>query len=491
MDPIEKLNAMSTKKLANNKDLNLRGEALKSMGSSSQENFFRKSQKNFSLSKSEAYGTIIQIMKTDIFQIQELINEFSYITKMFKLSSRNLYTSKKITEIDENRNVKALIDRINEEASTPEKLGKTYACTNANELVMKMGVELSLYETFIKKINELFFILNLKFSGEENSMKLSQESFSKFLVVKLAVERMMEKSQTTYINDTDTSLNSSLMNNSQNNFNQVSTNASINANAAESSNNIFENEKNKKIDEYEKIKLVTNVNDLLSLESKGENDRFAADPLVKHLCAILRDFLGKLSFGYSDLLAKYAIKKEAGSNLINLNCDKNNLNISMESLFSQKLLLEKLLMEKDKLINSNSSYNLTGASIAKDSSKDKEIDELVDKPSNEKKRIEAELELAKIQNEKYLKEIKMITDKLNEQKSKYEEEIAKLRKGENKEKHNQEKEISNLYTIDESNRKLFNFLKIDFINRNFQEAIEKNVSKLYQEVKKIYCLFFY
>ena len=442
MDPIEKLNAMSTKKQANNKDLNLRGEAFKPMGASSQENFFRKSQKNFSLVKSEAYGTIIQIMKTDIFQIQELINEFSYITKMFKLSSRNIFTSKKITEIEENRDVKALIDRINEEASTPEKLGKTYACANANELVMKMGVELNLYETFIKKINELFFILNLKFNGEENSMKLSQESLSKFLVVKLAIEKMMEKSQTTYINDTDTSLNSSLMNSSQNNFKQVSNNnENISTNA--SVNNILENEMRNKIHEYEKINLVNNLNDLLYLENKGEKEGFDG-PLIKHLCFIMRDFLGKLSFGYSDLMAKYSNKKDAGNNLIN-----TNINISMESLFSQKLLLEKLLMEKDKLINVNANYNITGANVVKES-KSYEKDELFEKNNSNKKMIEAELDLAKIQIEKYLKEIKMLNDKFNEQKNKYEEEIDTVKKSENKEKNDQEKDITSLYTIDES-----------------------------------------
>lgn len=442
MDPIEKLNAMTSKKLANNKDLTLRGEAIKPMGTTSQENFFRKSQKNFSLSKSEAYGTIIQIMKTDIFQIQEMINEFSYITKMFKLSSRNIFTSKKINEIDENRDVKTLIDKINEDASTPEKLGRTYSCANANELVMKMGVELNLYETFIKKINELFFILNLKFNGEENSMKLSQESFSKFCVIKLAIEKMMEKSQTTYINDTDTSMNSSLMNTSQNNFKSNNNVGDNYTNAT--ANNILENETRNKIDEYEKIKLANNLNDLLNLDTKREKDG-NVELLIKHLCTILRDFLGKLSLGFSDLLSKYSNKKETGNNLIN-----TNSNISMENLFSQKLLLEKLLMEKDKLINSNPSYNLTGANLVKET-KNNEKDELIEKLTNEKKRIQAELDLSKIQNEKYLVEIKILNEKFNEQKIKYEEEISKLRQAENKDKSNHERDVANLYTIDESN----------------------------------------
>jgi len=53
------------------------------------------------------------------------------------------------------------------------------------------------------------------------------------------------------------------------------------------------------------------------------------------------------------------------------------------------------------------------------------------------------LELAKIQNEKYLKEIKMLNDKLNEHKEKSEEEISKLRKSENR-------DTGSLYNIDES-----------------------------------------
>ncbi len=62
-----------------------------------------------------------------------------------------------------------------------------------------------------------------------------------------------------------------------------------------------------------------------------------------------------------------------------------------------------------------------------------------------KKKIEAEMELAKIQNEKYLKEIKMLNDKYKEKLDKYEEEIRMLKKYEIK-----EKDSSSLYNIDES-----------------------------------------
>ncbi len=429
MDPIEKLNAMTSKKTSN---IILKGEPLKGISSSSQENFFRKSQKNFSLSKSDSYGTIIQIMKTDIFQIQEMINQLSYISKMFKLSSRNMFTSKKISEIEENGDVKTLIDKINEDSSTPEKLGRIYSCSNANELISKMGIELGLYEAFIKKLNELFFILNLKYNGEENSIKLSQESFSKFLVVKLALEKIMQKSQNTYINDTDNSLN-----NSQNNFNKnEDNNLNLKTNSS-SQNNILEIEKNKKIEEYEKIKLTNNINDILLLDSNLEKEA-SVEPMIKHLCRILRDFFGKLGMGYADLLNKY-------SNRNTININNNFSNVSVENLFSQKLLLERLLMEKEKIINSGSTYNLTGANVVKEATNDNQIEELINKHNNEKKKIEAEMELAKIQNEKYLKEIKMLNDKYKEKLDKYEEEIRMLKKYEIK-----EKDSSSLYNIDES-----------------------------------------
>ena len=319
-----------------------------------------------------------------------------------------------------------------------------------------MGVELNLYETFIKKLNELFFILNLKFNGEENTLKLSQESFSKFLVVKLTLEKMIEKSVNTYINDTDTSLNSSLMNSSQNNFNN-NNNSNLNTNNSNSNftNNILENEKSKKIEEWEKIKLTNNLNDLLNLDSNSEKDGFV-EPLIKHLGVILRDFLGKLGLGYSDLLSKYAIKKENKDNLINLN-NHNFTHISMENLLSQKLLLEKLLMEKDKIINSNNNYNLTGANSAKDSgnnsnSNNNANEALIAKLNEEKKKLEVELEQIKSLNTKNLTEIKMLVEKLSEQKKKYEDEISKIKKSENKENQNQNvsnKDLGSLYTIDE------------------------------------------
>ena len=453
MDPIEKLNSM---RKTNTKDFPGKSETLKGLNSQSQENFFKKTGKSFNLSKADAYGTIIQIMKSDIFQIQEMINDFSHVTKIFKLSSRISATSKKLSEIEESKDVKTLIDKITDDSSSIDKLGKIYSCPNPNDLIGKIALELNLYETFIKKINELFYILNLKFNGDENSSNISQQSFSKFYVIKLVLDKMMENTSNKYTNDTDTSININSLNNSQTNFKLDKNNNEL----LNISTNLIDNETNKKFEEYEKIKLTNNISNLLYRDQVEE-------PLINHISNLIKDFLGKLSVGYSDLINKFSGKKDN----INLNL---NTNITIENLFSQKLMIEKLLVEKEKNLNAAAACDCN-------------------KYIPEKKNLEMEIENLKTINKKNINEIKNISDKINEQKLKFEEEISKLKNllnskdkntsNKTKENNSPNLESFNLYTIDESNN-FYNKSKfLDFINQNFQQAIQKNSSKLYEEVK--------
>jgi len=370
MDPIEKL-ASKSKKIMMNKDNMIMkpGNA-----NSSQDNFFRKTaSKQFpsgGISKSEAYGTIIQIMKSDISQVQEMINEYSYITKMFKLSSKSSFTSKRINEIGDTSDIKSFIDKIVEESSSADKLSRVYNCQNANDLILKMGLELNMYDNFVKKLNDLFFILNLKLHGEENSSALSQENFSKFFVIKIVLEKMIEKSSTTYINDTDTSMNSS-----QNNFNNTFTKSSRSGfgkfgdeNLKSSSNNNNENNSKtlsdsdkRKFEDFEKIKNCANINDLLNIDQDLEIDKEENQfNVIMHLSSIIKDFLSKVSIGYNDLIKKYSSKKD----LINPDCSIkfNKPNLSIEGFLSQRLSIEKILMEKEKQISSNS-VNLTSVPV--------------------------------------------------------------------------------------------------------------------------------
>ncbi len=75
---------MSNKKL----DLTIKGEGLKkSLGQVTE--FFKRSSKNFNpLSKSEYYGTLIQIMRSDILELESLIKKNSDVLLLYKMNSK-------------------------------------------------------------------------------------------------------------------------------------------------------------------------------------------------------------------------------------------------------------------------------------------------------------------------------------------------------------------------------------------------------------------
>jgi len=64
----------------------------KNLASTSQENFFKKSNKNFNpLSKSEYYGTLIQIMRSDIVEFQSIIKKHSDVLMFYQMKSKKYY----------------------------------------------------------------------------------------------------------------------------------------------------------------------------------------------------------------------------------------------------------------------------------------------------------------------------------------------------------------------------------------------------------------
>lgn len=512
MDPIEKLNAKPSKKIMMNKDnMIMKPGGLSQTQNSSQDNFFRKTNtKKLSniggLSKSEAYGTIIQIMKSDISQVQEMINDFSHITKMFKLSSKISFTSKRINEIESPGEIKTLIDKIIEESSSAEKFIRDYNCQNANDLILKMGLELNMYDNFVKKLNDLFFIMNLKLNGEENSSAISQENFSKFFVIKIVLEKMLEKSSSTYINDTDSSMNMS-----QNNFNTTNKSFNLNSNNAGSNNqqnannfnstliktsrsgfgkfgdddfsgsnnnnnmgsslannkdlNFISNSDKKKLEDLDKIKNCLSINDLLNLEEQENNNNENNEnnsksledsnnnsefTIIKHINLMFKDFLSKVAIGYNDLIKKYSNKKDLINPDISIKFNKSNL--SIESLLSQRLSIEKILIEKDKQISSGN-LNLTSVPVNNNN-------EEVEKLKNEKINLEKELENIRLVNKKQLDEIENLKKNLEKEKE-----------NNNNISNNISLEKETLEKLKTSNAK--NLLEIDSLNNKLKSEKEK------------------
>ena len=148
--------------------------------------------------KSENYSNIIQILKTDLFSIQEMINSIGEIP-MNQLKSKN----PKLFEIEETRNINGFIDKIIEQSSNTEKIYDIYGTENPNDCIQKLYLECSLYDLLIKKLCDYFTLLKLKYHYDDEY----QDSLIK--IIKEFINNIPEKE----LNNNDT--NSKISNNDE------------------------------------------------------------------------------------------------------------------------------------------------------------------------------------------------------------------------------------------------------------------------------------
>ena len=155
------------------------------------ENFHKKGGKNYlstSLTgssfylhenKTETYQTLIQMLKSDLIQIQDMINNNSSDIKMYKLLSKTPGLTKKLSEIEENKNVNSIIDKIVEDSKNIDKISKIYGTKNTQEIISKLFLELSYNELLLKKIYDYFTLMKLKLYKDDTY----QESLSKVIPI--------------------------------------------------------------------------------------------------------------------------------------------------------------------------------------------------------------------------------------------------------------------------------------------------------------------
>ena len=134
--------------------------------------------------KTETYQTLIQMLKSDLIQIQDMINSNSSDIKMYKLLSKTPGLTKKLSDIEENKNIKPTIDKMSEDSKNLEKISKIYGCKN-QELISKMYLELSYNELLLKKLYDYFTLMKLKLYKDDTY----QESLSRVI----PIESFMEK----------------------------------------------------------------------------------------------------------------------------------------------------------------------------------------------------------------------------------------------------------------------------------------------------------
>ena len=139
--------------------------------------------------KNESYLTLIQMLKSDLFQIQDMINSNCKDIKMFKLLSKSPGLSKKLTEIEQNKSMPDLIDKINELSQKHDKIIKIYGCKDNKQLIQKIFFELNLYELLLGKIHDFFILMKLSTHKDDTY----QESLSKIINMKDFIEKTIVK----------------------------------------------------------------------------------------------------------------------------------------------------------------------------------------------------------------------------------------------------------------------------------------------------------
>ena len=167
----------------NNEHLNKR------IGSSRNE--LRLSQNNFYLSsnKSETYSTLIQMLKSDLITIQDMINSNENDIKMYQILSKKNSLTKKLSNIEENKNISIFIDKITEQSGNIENISKIYGTQSATECIQKLFLECNLNDLFIKKVCDYFILMKLKLYNDDTY----QDSLSKIISIKEFIEKIPPK----------------------------------------------------------------------------------------------------------------------------------------------------------------------------------------------------------------------------------------------------------------------------------------------------------
>ena len=445
----------------------------KRVGSSRSE--VRQSQSNFyfSSNKSETYSTLIQMLKSDLLTIQDMINSNSNDIKMYKLLSKNPGLTKKLSEIDDARNISIFIDKITEQSGNIEIISKIYGTKNENECIQKLFLESNLSDLFLKKVSDYFTLIKLKLYNDS----LYQDSLSKVISIREFIEKIPSK-----INN---NINSNINKNpisikNEGNKSEIDDFLKINT-----LNELLDyNLKNKKICPHV-AKLVqsyfNNLNlNLIEIINKFDNEKKNLDALNNFKGTDVEKFF-KLKDIYNEILINLNSKNEE---LINNKKDVSNLNNEIYILnekYDKEIQnlnekLNNLLKENEDLkgdLNSNSDLKYTS----------KDIDELKNK-SLEEKRIMDESYKNKI--ESLNKDIKNLNEKISKL-----EKICKEKEKENNNKEKINKENNNQFIPKKLEKiDIMEFVKkhnIEF-TKNQKESnikLDNNIRNLNQRIDQL------
>ena len=381
-------------------------------------------------SKSENYSTIIQILKSDLLTIQDMINSNSGDIKMYKLLSKTPGLTKKLSEIEETKNINNFIDKITEQSANIDKINNIYGTKNINECIQKLYLECGLNDLLIKKIYDYFTLMKLKINNDDTF----QESLSKVIVIKEFIEKIKSRN-TNNINSNDIKNLPSLQNN--------------------------------EIEEFLKI---NTLNELLDLNVNNKK-------INSHVIKLVNDYFNNLNINITKTINEINISKKYSNEM------KNLKGTEIEKFFKLKDIYDKMLK------NINNDYE----NLLKNKEKEiKELKEKFEKEKEMlKNTISQNNTLNNIKNNDNIIEIEKIN--MNDFIKRHEEEYMKIKnnclKKLDKEikdltsKINKLTEENNILKLDNEDMKK----KLDVINKEFnEESYEQVLLQQFETMKSAF-----
>ena len=133
--------------------------------------------------KNESFPILIQVLKSDLIQIHDMIRQNSSEIKMYKLLSKTPGLTKKLSEIEESKTINNLLEKILEESKNIDNISKIYNC-KGNELIQKIFLELNYNELLLKKIYDFFILMKLKLYKDDTY----QDSLSKIIPIQIFMD---------------------------------------------------------------------------------------------------------------------------------------------------------------------------------------------------------------------------------------------------------------------------------------------------------------
>ena len=284
----------------------------------SKDSFYKKvsSSKGFThQSKVELYPTLIQMLKSDLIAVQDMIVSNSSDIKMYKILSKNPNLVRKLTEIEDNPEIKPHLEKISELSQNIEKIGKTYGCQNGNDLIKKLYLELGYNELLNKKLCDFFILMKLKLCNDETF----QDSLSRVIPLKDFIDKLVQKLKG---------------NNNSNDSQQVQETKSTMLTG------INESKNTQQMKEYDDLLKIGTLNELL------ESD-LSKNKLYSHIYKLLCNYFQNMNISMNQTIEKYNGNNKKETNKGNEIDKFFKLKESIENIIKQ-LYEENIQLKKPK-----------------------------------------------------------------------------------------------------------------------------------------------